>query len=210
MKKMFVIALMTVALAAPSLSVAQLGNMLGGLGGSKSSGGNTGADLGAQQDSLVRNYVAAGKDVLTANSYFADALGIKAQAVNATATSDSLSAKDIEAQDKAISANAAAVSDAMKAGATLKDAESKAKYSKGLVSLVSGVVKYKGMTKDAQGFSSGLSSASPMMLPKLQSGAYVVKSLPSSVSNLSGSLKSAIDFAKSNGVEIPADATSLL
>ena len=181
-----------------------------GLGGSKSSGGTTGADLGVQQDSLVRSYVAAGKEVLTANSHFADALGIKAQVVNATATSDSLSAKDIEAQDKAISANAAAVSDAMKAGATLKDAESKAKYSKGLISLASGVMKYKGMTKDAQGFSSGLSGASPMMLPKLQSGAYVVKSLPSSVSNLSGSLKSAIDFAKNNGVEIPADATSLL
>ncbi len=210
MKKLLAIALATAALAAPSLSVAQLGNMLGALGGGKSSGASAGADLGAQQDSLVRNYVAAGKDVLTANSHFADALGIKAQAVNAAATSDSLSAKDIEAQDKAISANAAAVSDAMKAGATLKDAESKAKYAKGLVSLVSGVTKYKGMTKDVQGFSSGLSGASPMMLPKLQSGTYIVKSLPGNVSNLSSSLKSAIDFAKSNGVEIPADATSLL
>lgn len=210
MKKLFTIAVTTVALAAPSLCVAQLGNLLGGLGGTKSSSGNAGADLGAQQDSLVRNYVAAGKDVLTANSHFAEALGIKAQAVNAAATSDSLSAKDIEAQDKAISANAAAVSDAMKAGATLKDAESKAKYAKGLVSLVSGVVKYKNMTNDAQGFSSGLSGASLMMLPKLQSGVYIVKSLPGNVSNLSNSLKSAIDFAKSNGVEIPADATSLL
>lgn len=97
MKKFLAVVLTTIALAAPSLSVAQIGNMLGGLGASKSSGASAGADLGAQQDSLVRNYVAAGKDVLTANSYFADALGIKAQAVNAAATSDSLSAKDIEA-----------------------------------------------------------------------------------------------------------------
>ncbi len=64
MKKMFAITVTVVALAVPSLSVAQLGNLLGGLSGSKSSGGNTGADLGAQQDSLVRNYVAAGGSIL--------------------------------------------------------------------------------------------------------------------------------------------------
>jgi hypothetical protein len=49
-----------------------------------------------------------------------------------------------------------------------------------------------------------------MALAGLQSGVYIVRSLPGSVSNLTGSLKSAIDFAKSNGVEVPADATSVL
>lgn len=196
---------------APSLGLAQFGNLGGltsALGGGKSSA-NAGADIGAQQDALVRNYVAAGKDVLKANGHFGDALGIKTQALNATTTSDSLTAKDIEAQDKAISADAAAVADAIKAGATLKDAESKAKYAQGLVSLISGVKKYKDMSKDAQGFSSGM-SANPMMLTKLESGIYVVKNLPSGVTNLSSSLKSAIDFARSNGVEVPADATSVL
>ena len=78
MKKFLAVVLTTIALAAPSLSVAQIGNMLGGLGASKSSGASAGADLGAQQDSLVRNYVAAGKDVLTANSYFADVFDVSA------------------------------------------------------------------------------------------------------------------------------------
>lgn len=206
MKKKLIAAIAVIALSAPALSQAQLGALLGGV----KSSGSSGADLGTQQDSLVRNYVAAGKDVLVANGYLAGALGIKAQAVNAAATSDSLSAKDVEAQDKVISADAAAVSEALKGGATLKDAEAKTTYAKGLLSLATGVKKYIDMRKDVQGFSSGLSGASPLQLPKLQAGVYVAKSLPTSMTNLTNVLKSAVEFGKSNGVEIPKDATSLL
>ncbi|MCJ0766070.1 hypothetical protein [Variovorax terrae] len=210
MKKTFAVALTAMALASPTLSFAQFGNMLGNLTGNKSSGGNAGADMGAQQDQLVRTYMAAGKDIQTANGHMAAALGINAQAVDAAATSDSLSAKDIEAQDKAISANAAAQSEALKSGATLKDAEAKTRYAQGLLSLATGVKKYMDLGKDAQGFSSGLSSVSPMQLGKLESGAYIVKNLPGSVSNLTSVLRRAIDFAKNNGVDIPREATSLL
>ncbi len=206
MKKKLFAAIAVIALAAPALSHAQLAGLLGG---AKSSG-NSGADLGAQQDSLVRNYVAAGKQVLVANGHLAEALGIKAQAVNAAATSDSLSAKDVEAQDKAISVDAAAVAEALKGGAALKDAEAKSTYAKGLLSLATGVKKYVDMRKDVQGFSSSLSGASPLQLPKLQAGAYVAKNLPTSMTNLTNVLKSAVEFGKSNGVEIPKDATSLL
>lgn len=209
MKKSVVVAFLSIALTVPVLSHAQFGNIGNLLGGNKTSN-SAGTDLGGQQDQLTRNYVAAGKDVMTANGHLAEALGIKTQALNASATSDSLSASEIENQDKAISANATAVSEAMKSGASLKDSESKVKYTQGLISLVSGVKKYIGMRSDVQSFSSNLSSASPLQLPKLQSGAYIVKSLPTSVSNLSTVLKAAIDFAKRNGVEVPADATSLL
>lgn len=206
MKKKLFAAIAVVALAAPALSQAQIVGMLGG----NKSFGNSAADLGAQQDSLVRNYMAAGKSVLVANGHLAEALGVKAQAVNAAATSDSLSAKDVESQDKAISADAAAVAEALKGGAKLKDAKAKATYSKGLVSLVAGVKKYVDMRKDVQGFSTSLSGASPLQLPKLRAGAYVAKSLPTSMTNLTNVLKSAVEFGKSNGVEIPKDATSVL
>lgn len=206
MKKNFLAVVAVIALAAPATGMAQLGGLLGG----NKQSSNSGADLGGQQESLVRNYVAAGKDVSIANGHLADALGIKAQSANATATADSLSAKDVEAQDKAISAEAAAVSEALKGQATLKDAESKAKYAKGLLSLATGVKKYLDLRKDAQGFASGLSSASPLQLGKLQAGAYVAKNLPTSVTTLTTVLKSAVEFGKSNGVEIPKDATSLL
>lgn len=205
-KKVFAV-IAVVALAAPGMSVAQLGGLLGG---KSSSNSNAGADLSGQQESLVRNYVAAGKDVLGANDHLAEALGIKAQAVNAAATSDSLSAKDVEAQDKAISDSAAAVSEALKGNAQLKDKEAKAKFGKGLVVLAGGVKKYLDLRKDAQSFSSGLSSASPMQMSKLQAGAYVAKSLPTSITNLTTVLKNAVEFGKSNGVDIPKDATSVL
>ena len=209
MKKLCITTITAAALVTPSLGMAQF-NISNVLGGGTSANSNAGVDLGAQQDALTRNYVAAGNDVMNANRLFAEALGIQAQAVGAAATSDAVSANEIEAQDKAISADAAAIAEAMKSGATLKDAESKVKFGKGLVSLAQAMLKYKGMGKDVESFSSGLSGASPLMLPKLQSGAYVIKTLPTSVSNLSTSFKSAIDFARSNGVEIPADATSLL
>ena len=210
MKKYFVAAVAATILALPSLSFAQFGSALGGLLGGNKSSSDASADMGAQQDKLVSGYVAAGKDVQTANVHMADALGIKAQVVDAGATSDALSAKGMEEQDKAISANAAAVSEALKGGATLKDAESKAKYAQGLSSLVGGVKKYMDMRKDAQGFASGLSGVSPLQIGKLQSGAYIAKNLPSSVTNLTSVLKQAIDFAKSNKVDVPKDATNLL
>ena len=215
MKKIFVVVTAVLVLAAPTLSSAQFGNIgsaLGNLTGSKSSGAgaDAGADVGAQQDQLVRSYVSAGKEVLKANGQIADALGIKAQAIDASATSDTLSANQIEAQDKAISADSAAISEALKSGATLKDSEAKAKYAQGLLSLTKGVRKYVDMSADTKGFASRMSGASPLQLGKLQSGIYIVQNLPSSISNLSGVLRSAVDFARTNNVEEPKDATSLL
>lgn len=205
MKKMLSAAVAITALVLPAVSEAQLGGLLSGISSNKAS-----ADVSAQQDGLVRNYMAAGKDVLTANGQLADALGIKAQAVNAAATADSLSGKDVEAQDKAVSDSSNDVSKALASGAQLKDSDAKVKYAQGLLSLATGVKKYLGLRNDAQSFASGLSSVSPLQLGKLQAGAYVAKNLPTSISNLTGVLKNAVEFGKSNGVEIPKDATSVL
>ncbi len=208
MKKIVLLCLAAALATTAPVSQAQFGNLLGGSKGGGASAG--GADLSGQQDQLTRSYVAAGREVVTANGHLLAAIGINAQSVNAATTADSLSAKDIEAQDKAISADAAAFSEALKAGATLKDEEAKARYTQGLVHLAKGVTRYTHMSKDVQSFSSGVSSASPTQLPGLQSGIYVAKSLPTSVSNLSAVLKSAVAFARSNGVEVPKDATSLI
>lgn len=208
MNKRSFLSLLAVTVAVPSVSHAQLGGLLGGL--KMPGGGGGGADLTAQQTSLVRNYVAAGKDVMQANTHLAEALGVQAAMVNAKATSDSMSASEIEEQDKAISANAAAISEALKNKATLKDTEAKTTYAKGLLALGLGVTKYVGMKKDVEGMSSSLSSASPMQLMNLQPSVYVVKNLPNSITTLTTALKSAVDFARSNGVEIPKDVQSLI
>ncbi|MFT4103115.1 MAG: hypothetical protein QM674_19195 [Burkholderiaceae bacterium] len=204
-RKLFAIAPVALALGAPSVSFAQLGSLFGG-----KSAGSAGPDLSAQQDQLVRTYVAAGKDVHTANLHLCNALGIQAAQIDANASADSLSASDIEASDKAISDNAAAFAEALKSGAKLKNDEAKATYTKGLLSMASGVKKYLDMRSDAQGFASSLASASPLLIPKLKSAAYIAQNLPGSVSRMTDVLKNAIQFATSNGIPVPKDATSLI
>ena len=86
MKKIVAISIAASVLAVTPLSHAQFGNLLGSVKSITGSGSGGGSDIGVQQDQLVRSYVAAGKDVSTANSHLADALGIKAQVIDATAT----------------------------------------------------------------------------------------------------------------------------
>jgi hypothetical protein len=208
-KSLIATAISAACLMAPALCAAQFSALLGTKSTSSSSA-NAGPDLNVQQDSLVRGYVAAGGNVATANGHLAEALGIKAQALDKSVTADALSAKDVEAQDKAVSASANAVSEAIKSGATLKDAQAKVKYAEGLVWLATGLKKYSSLRNEAQGFANGLSGTSPLQLTKFQAGAYVVKSLPTGITNLASVLKTAVDFARSNGVEVPKDATSVL
>jgi hypothetical protein len=44
----------------------------------------------------------------------------------------------------------------------------------------------------------------------LKTGAYIVKTLPGSISNTLSTLSNAISFAKSHGIEVPPDATAAL
>ncbi|MGZ5772944.1 hypothetical protein [Ramlibacter sp.] len=179
----------------------------------KSSGGSQ-ADLGGQQTALVKNFIAANVDVLKANAKMADALGLKGKAGDADATVQSLSsgATDKDSASKA----ATAVGDtggaiaAKLAEKPQLDAAAKATYAAGLVHLVAGARKFSGMGKDVTDMSNGLKSASPMQLPSLGGATYVVSNFPTSASNVTKALKNAIDFAKSNGIEVPADATSAL
>lgn len=201
-------AAVAIGLGTPLTSHAQLGGLLGSTKPGASNSG--GADLVGQQDSLVRNYVAAGNDVVAANDQMARAMGIKTEVINLAATGDAVTVSNLESRDKAMGQNVSLVNEGLKSKGQLKDAEAKANFAKGLVLLVSGVKKYTDMRKDVQAFSSGLSSVSPMQIGKLSSGAYVVKTLPTNMTNLTSVLNNAIDFAKNNGVEVPKDATSLL
>jgi hypothetical protein len=90
------------------------------------------------------------------------------------------------------------------------DAESKKTYTQGLVFLASGLVKYSGMSKDVDAFRSGLSGASLLQTPKLQTGAYIVKSFPGNLQNLTETMKNAVAFAHSHGIEVPPEATAVI
>lgn len=213
MKKLFASVAIASSIAAgiPSVAYAQFSMpSIPGMG--KSSGGET-ADLGAQQDKLVSGFVAANKDVLNANSVMEQALGLKTGATASKATADALTegaTKDsLEAANKQVSASTEAVAAELAKGPKL-DAQAKATFGLGLVTLASGVGKYIGLGKNVKDMASSLSSVSPMQLPKLQSAVLVVSKFPDALSSVSTALKNAIAFAKDNNIPVPADATKML
>lgn len=198
----------------PILALAQFPSIpslksIPGLGSTPSTGG----DASGQNDALVRGYVAANKDVLMANSQMADALGLKDQAAASKATADALTdgatKGNLEDSNKAVSASTDAVAAEMAKGPKL-DAAAKVKYQAGVSQLGQGMLKYIALRQPAQSFSAGLKSVSPVMLPKLQSGIYIVGQLPSGLSNLSASMKNAAAFSKSNDIPVPPDATKAM
>ena len=204
------IALGASTVAQAQFSMPNLGSVKGMLGGSGSGGG---ADLSGQQDALVRGYVAANKEVLNANALMAEALGLKGEAATSAATASSLTegaTKDaLEESNKAVAASTNAVA-AELAKQPVLDANAKALYSKGLLTLATGVTKFVGVGKNVGAMGSNLKSAPLTQLPKLQSAAYVVSNFPSSMGNVSDALKNAIAFARSQDIPVPADATAAL
>ena len=199
-----------VLMALPVAAMAQLSMpSIPGLGSKASSG----SDMSGDSDSLVRGYVAANKDVLNANSEMARALNLKDAAASSKATADALtegSTKgNLEDANKAVSASTDAVAAEIAKGPKL-DASSKAKFKDGMAKLGLGLLKYINLRQPAQAFSAGVQNASPTVLPKLQSGLYVVSQLPAGLTNLTSSMKNAIAFAKSNDIPVPADATKAM
>ncbi|MBI3368647.1 MAG: hypothetical protein HY021_09475 [Burkholderiales bacterium] len=197
--------------AVPGLAGAQfsLKNLVPNIGVGKA---NT-PDMTGQNDALLSGYVAANKDVLLANSQMADALGLKDAAAASRATAEALTEGatkgNLEDANKAVSASTAAVSAEIAKGPKL-DAKAKATYQAGLAQLGHGLLRYIALRGPAQSFSAGVKSASPMMIPKLVTGVYIVSQLPSGVSNLATSLQNASAFAQSNDIPVPDDATKAM
>ena len=186
--------LLAALLALPFAAQAQLPSLknlpgLGALGSSKSDSGN----VTGQNDALVRGYVAANKDVLLANALMAESLGLKDQAATARATAEALTdgatKGNLEDSNKAVSASTEAVAAEIAKSPKL-DAQSKATYQSGLAKLAQGLLKYVNLRQPAQSFATGLKEASPMVLPKLQSGAYIASSANVSVETKAGGFRS--------------------
>ncbi|WP_332877888.1 hypothetical protein [Massilia sp. S19_KUP03_FR1] len=183
---------------------------LPGVGGKAAGSG----DLSGSQDALVKQYVDANKTVLQANAQIADAVGLKDEAATMRASSESLTdgatKGNLADADKVTSENSKKLTAKLNDSTTVLDAEGKKKFTAGLVTMASGMVKYVAMKPNFQSFSSSLKGASPMMLPKLQNGVYVVSSLPGNAKNLGSALSNAVSFAKSHDITVPKEATSAL
>ncbi len=210
MKKILTsVAIACAAMAIPYTASAQFS--IPSFGGSSASTTN----LSGQQTTLVKNFIAANVDVLQANAKMSEALGLKATAADAQAVVQQLSSGSTVDKDSASKA-ATAVGDtggaiaAKLAEKPVLDAAAKAIYTQGLLNLAQGVVKYVGLGKDVSSMGDGLKSAPLTQLPSLGAASYVVTKFPTSTTEVMKALKNAVDFAKSNDIEVPAEATSLL
>ncbi len=208
MKKLFTTVAVAAAMASPALTQAQF-SMPSIPGVGKLMGGSGSADVAGQGDALVRSYVGASKEVLSANAKMATALGLKEQAASAASTADSLgdgaTIGALGDGNKVVSDTSGAIAESM-AKKPVLDAASKATFAEGLVHLVNGSVKYAGMGKDVSAMGKSLQSANPMQLTKLTSAAWVVSKFPGSASDLFSTVQTAIAFARANDIEVPANA----
>jgi hypothetical protein len=213
-KKSLVVALTAALALAPGVGSAQF--KVPSLGGGNSSSG--GGDATAQQDQLVKAYVSADKEVLVAQAKMADAVGLKERAAKLNATSEALGAgatKDNLEASETMQSEASQEIQAKLQDKNLKlDAEGKKKFADALGSLGRGIVKYSNLKGPIANFQNAVSGSGAAGMvnaaAKLGAGKYIVTSTPGHVKNLSNTLNSAVAFAKSNDIPVPADATAAL
>jgi hypothetical protein len=207
MKKNFLVATLSLTIAtASSVAYAQFGGLTKAIGG-----GAAAADSSSvSAESLVSNYVGGTKNVMTADVYMLKALGLKEQAAKEELAMKNLTegstSAGLEDAAKVQTESSKALEEKMNGKKVTMDAEGKKNYSLGLLNLAKGVKSYMGLSGDVKNFRPGLGSISGAG----QAAAYVVKSLPDSTSNLLGTLKKAVAFARENKVEVPAEASSLI
>ena len=181
----------------------------GGLG--KLVGGDS-AGSGVSAEQVVKSYVGGAQNVNKADVKMLRAVGLKDEADRAELQAKNLTegaTKDsLEEATKVQTESSKALEAKLKNEKVEMDAKSKQQFSDGMADLARGIIKYVGMGKEAQGF-----KPSPAAIGSTNSALFVVKSLPDSLKTLGSTLKSSIDFAKTNNIPVPKeanDATALL
>ena len=186
---------------------AQLGGLAGSLLGGKNSN-STSKSISAEN--IVKKYVDGSKDVMTADVHLLNALGLKEQAAKEELAAKNLTegatASGLEDAVAIQTESSKALAEKMNEEKVVMDDKSKKTYTKGLLYLAKGMLKYKGLTSDVKSYTPSVSSIETAG----NSALYIAKSLPTSSKNLYETLKKAVSFARENKIEVPKEATSLL
>lgn len=184
---------------------AQLSGLGGLTGGAK--GGGAG---GVTAEALVKSYVAGTKSVHFADAKLLSALGLKDEAAKAELQANNLTegatASSLEDAAKVQTESSKAIAAKLEGQKVTLDAEGKKEFTHGLLNLAKGIKDYTGMSSDVKSFKPSVTSVGGAATAAM----FIVKSLPDNTTNLMGTLKKAISFAKENKIEIPKEATSLL
>jgi hypothetical protein len=184
-------------------------------GGGSSDAAN---DSATQQDQLVKAYVAADTDVLKAQSKMASAVGLKERAAKLNAASEALGAgatkNSLQDSETMQSEASQEIQAKLKDGNLQLDEEGKRKFADALGALGRGVMKYGKLKGPIATFQSSLTgggmAGALAIVGKLGVGRFIVTSAPSNLRNMSGTLSSAVAYARSHDIPVPEDATAAL
>lgn len=172
--------------------------------------GVSGGATAVTAEGLVKNYVGGTKSVMSADVKMLKALGLKEQAAKEELAAKNLTegatASALEDAAKIQTESSKTLADKMGEKKVVIDAEGKKQYASGLMDLAVGIKSYASVGADVKSYKPGLSSIGGAG----ESALYVVKTLPDSSTNLMSTLKRAVEFARENKIEVPAEATSLL
>lgn len=205
MKTILLAAVVSMALLAPTASNAQFGSLIN-RGGEQANA----PDAKAFVDSFVESY----GHVLAAQVHFSEALGLKDQVDALKAEQQALGSGSIDTDRlkkvSEVSANAQRAIDERQQAQPAMDAQAKLAYGQGLGALVKGLVTGRDVVSNASSVGSSLGSNPMALMGAGRTAVHVVKEAPGYLKNLQTSAKLALEFGKNNGIEAPANATSLL
>lgn len=205
--------IVAVILGASLLGISGMASaQFGGLGG-KISGLTGGSSSNVTPKQVVSKYVVGTKSVNTADVKMLRAVGLKEEADRAELQAKNLTegaTQDaLENSVKVQTENSKALQEKFASGQIQMDEASKKEFADGMAHLGIGLLAYVKMSKEAAGFQPSPTAIGASTAPAL----YIVKTLPDSIKNLGSTLKSSIDFAKSNNIPVPkeaADATAAI
>jgi hypothetical protein len=216
------------AFIAPAVSYAQLNLQQFGFGSNKSDA-SANANNTAQPsalNSLVSNYLGANQQVLSGQSNLASAMGMSSVASQAQsaagmlqgATGSGSSAPSASMLSQLGGTQQSVSQQLMQAFAnkqtTPPTAANKQAFTDGLTSLGQGVKQYAGLQSDLGSVKNSTNMSSLLQAGSnpgtAQAASYIAQSAPGQLQSLVQTLTQAVQYAKTNGISVPAIATSAL
>ena len=169
--------------------------------------GGAAASGGASAEQIVQKYVGGTKSVMSADTNMLSALGLKDQAakseLSAKTMTEGATSDAMEDAAKVQTESSKAIEAKMTGEKVVMDAASKKQFAQGMVDLANGLKQYIGMSSDVKGFKPSVTSVGG----SAGAAIFIAKSLPTSTTNLMGTLKKAIDFSKANDITVPKEAS---
>lgn len=199
MKKLVV---MTAAVLVSTASYAQFGNLIGSSASAVTGGG--GSSVSVKQ--ITENYIAGSKQIVSAQTNLLKAVDqnvkVDEQAAIVRNLTSGATSQQIEDADKIITERNAALKEAYSQKGLVLDAKAKKQFALGMKDFALGVISYVKLGVSVKGFSPSASD-----IGSAGTAIAIAKSVPTDISNLKDTFGVIYDYAKSNNIPLPKEAT---